>query len=488
MPPACAVARSRMRFRRRRIRPRAGRRLSSPPRVTRETRSQAPLRPDGRAAPARRRPPGASAAIACSGLHRSRDRDRLAGEPRPQLDVGEQLARARAASASRSPSGTSSRRRPRAGRAARTARRRRRPGSRARAPRRARGPGPRTPRSTGRRMPHPARDRDRRCVRAARRARRVRARRSAPAERRAPRLRRRCRASRPARRARPVANARIAWSIRLPGREPVEHHDAARVARSTSGATDAAAGTACGTTTCTGDAPKRSSTSDALQRGRPQHRVEALGDREPARPQRVERPVRLIGRLEVDGVDRVHEAQRGVVPADEQLAELPRLADHDDRALGIRPPAARRTTCVEPRPVERAEARRARRRPRRAASYTATGAVVTCQSGSPAMTGSATTGRPPASAIAPVLERRVGLAGVRRGAQPRRRAAVRVAGFVEQVAHPRRIDHEVAPGEDARCRACSAAVPGSRVSSSGPRPPCTPAAAICRARARVASV
>ena len=125
--------------------------------------------------------------------------------------------------------------------------------------------------------------------------------------------------------------------------------------RADSGATDAAAGTACGTTTCTGDAAEALLDLRALHRGRPQHGVEALRDREPARPQRVDRAVRLIRRLEVDGVDRVHEAHIGVIPPDEQLAELPRLADHDDRAIGIR--AAELADDVgEPRPVERPEA------------------------------------------------------------------------------------------------------------------------------------
>ena len=54
-------------------------------------------------------------------------------------------------------------------------------------------------------------------------------------------------------------------------------------------------------------------------------------------------------------MDRVHETQGRVVPPGQQLAELARLADHDDRAIGIpRPQPVHHV--LEPRPVQRAEA------------------------------------------------------------------------------------------------------------------------------------
>ena len=57
----------------------------------------------------------------------------------------------------------------------------------------------------------------------------------------------------------------------------------------------------------------------------------------------------------MDRVDRMHEPERGVVPAREQLAELPRLAYDDDRALGI-PRSQPLDDVFEPCAVQRPEA------------------------------------------------------------------------------------------------------------------------------------
>ncbi len=54
-------------------------------------------------------------------------------------------------------------------------------------------------------------------------------------------------------------------------------------------------------------------------------------------------------------MDRVHEPQRRVVPPREQLAELARLAHHDDRAVGIPRPESV-DDVLEPGAVQRPEA------------------------------------------------------------------------------------------------------------------------------------
>ena len=160
------------------------------------------------------------------------------------------------------------------------------------------------------------------------------------------------------RRTRHLAHDRLERADRvvdpLARREPVEHHDAARVSRREWG--DGCRGRhRMRNDHVHGRGAEALLDLRALHRGRPQHGVEALRDGEPPRPQRVERAVRLVRRLEVDGVDGVHQPHLGVVPPDEQLAELTRLADHDDRALGIR--AAQLADDVrEPGPVQRAEA------------------------------------------------------------------------------------------------------------------------------------
>ena len=171
----------------------------------------------------------------------------------------------------------------------------------------------------------------------------------------------------------------------------------------------------------------------------------------------------------------------------EQLAELPGLADDDDRAVRRRPRAARRPRVRATRGRAH-RSRRRHRRPIRDASYTAIGAVVMCQSGSPVITGRPTTGLPCSIRDRPVLERGVGLARDRGGAEPRRRSPVRIRAASSKRLRMRRASTTRSrPANVARWLACSAGVPGSSVSSSGPRPSCTPAAAICRARASVAS-
>ena len=119
----------------------------------------------------------------------------------------------------------------------------------------------------------------------------------------------------------------------------------------------------------------------ALRGGRPEHRVEALGEREPARPQRVQRSVRGERRLEVDRVDRVDEPQGGVVPSGQQLAELAGLAHDHDRPFGV-PRAQSVDDVLQPCPVQLAEA--VYDAGDAAASVVAprSGALVMCQSGS----------------------------------------------------------------------------------------------------------
>ncbi len=220
----------------------------------------------------------ASAAIAWSGLHRARRGDGLGGQPRAQLDVREQLRRARPRGRRCRRRAPASRRRRRAGRAARTARRTRRPGSRARAPRRSRDPGPRMPRSTGTtdaasssRPGSSVRPRSTTCA-------------SSPSSsiealqrRRARGPRRRRRASR--RGTSPHDERERADRVidPLAGREPVEHDDAAGCAIGERG------------DGCRGrdgvrhdDVHGRGAEAvldvGALRGGRPQHGVEALGE------------------------------------------------------------------------------------------------------------------------------------------------------------------------------------------------------------------
>ena len=124
--------------------------------------------------------------------------------------------------------------------------------------------------------------------------------------------------------------------------------------RADSGGTDAAAGTPIGATTCTGEAPKRASTSDrcsAVGQSTASNRSATVNQRDHSE---LSAPSGSIRGLEVHGVDGVHETHVRVVPADEQLAELPRLADDDDRALGIRAPHLLHHVG-EPGTVQRAE-------------------------------------------------------------------------------------------------------------------------------------
>ena len=226
----------------------------------------------------------------------------------------------------------------------------------------------------------------------------------------------------------------------LARREAIEHHDPALV--TVGGRHDRR---------CRGDAVRHDDVDAvepeplprirALSLGEPQDRVEPLREVEPPRPQAVHRRIGGVGRLEVDGVQRVHEPDIGVVPSGEELTELARLAQHDHGSRRIRP-AQSADDIVEPRAVERAEAvDDARRTPR---------AVVDddgCRAHVPVRVtrDHRKSDRGPVGGIRhdAVLEGRVRLAGVGRGTQPLRRTAVGVGCLVEEVPHPPGVDDEV---------------------------------------------
>ena len=101
------------------------------------------------------------------------------------------------------------------------------------------------------------------------------------------------------------------------------------------------------TTTCTGDEPKRSSTSARCAPVATAPRRSAARA-EPPRPQRVQRRVGRAGRLEVDRVDRVHKAQRG---SSQPAQRSPSRRDSQTTTTGARHPAPAVDHVLELTPV-----------------------------------------------------------------------------------------------------------------------------------------
>ncbi len=279
------------------------------------------------------------------------------------------------------------------------------------------------------------------------------------------------------------ASARIAWSMRLPGASlfSITIRPGARSAR---GVTDAADGTAFGTTTCTGERPNLSSTSS---------RCAAVGHRTASnRSARVNH----LDQSEFSGASGVYGGSRWIVwiacrsrsaGSSQPARSSPSCRDSQTTTIGRSGAPARRpsTTCSS---HARYSAPNPSTIPATAprASYTATGAVVMCQSGSPVITGRPTTGLPAASGTERYSSAGSGSPG---SAAARSHAAAPPCGSAVSSKRLRIRAASITrsrPANVARCRACSAGVPGSSVRSRGPSPSCTPPAAICLARASVA--